>query len=129
MFRPFCQVAVLPLSKKDTLIPTAREVLGLLQPLGNTASATVHILVRVPPHVVDGRFKGGWTTRHYGNPTGGVHAIQMELADRGYMDEPNEMTPANWPTPYDPARAAVMRAALTKILTACLNFADTESDR
>jgi glycyl-tRNA synthetase len=28
------QVAVLPLSKKDTLIPTAREVLGLLQPLG-----------------------------------------------------------------------------------------------
>jgi N-formylglutamate deformylase len=79
--------------------------------------------------VTNGRFKGGWTTRHYGRPGDGLHAIQMELADRGYMDEPNEMTPANWPTPYDPARSAVMRAALTKILTACLNFADTESTR
>jgi len=30
--------------------------------------------------VTNGRFKGGWTTRHYGDPGGGVHAIQMELA-------------------------------------------------
>lgn len=37
--------------------------------------------------IVNGRFKGGWTTRHYGRPTGGVHAIQMELAQRAYMDE------------------------------------------
>ena len=79
--------------------------------------------------VTNGRFKGGWTTRHYGQPGDGVHAIQMELADRGYMDEPAEMTQANWPTPYDPARAEPMRAALTQILTACLNFAATESAR
>jgi urocanate hydratase len=39
-------------------------------------------------HVVNGRFKGGWTTRHYGQPHTGVHAIQMELACRGYVDEP-----------------------------------------
>ncbi len=36
---------------------------------------------------IDGRFKGGWTTRHYGNPSAGVHAIQMELAQRTYMEE------------------------------------------
>ncbi|PCJ82125.1 MAG: N-formylglutamate deformylase [Hyphomicrobiales bacterium] len=38
-------------------------------------------------HVVNGRFKGGWTTRHYGQPEQSVHAIQMELAQRAYMDE------------------------------------------
>ena len=31
-------------------------------------------------HVLNGRFKGGWTTRHYGRPAEGIHAIQMELA-------------------------------------------------
>src|SRR3546814_12180730 len=35
-------------------------------------------------HVVNGRFKGGWTTRHYGRPDDGIHAVQMELAQRGY---------------------------------------------
>ena len=33
------------------------------------------------------RFKGGWTIRNYGNPSNGVHAIQLELAQRTYMDE------------------------------------------
>ncbi|UWP95356.1 N-formylglutamate deformylase [Aliiroseovarius crassostreae] len=37
--------------------------------------------------VTNGRFKGGWTTRHYGRPETGIHAIQMELAQRAYMDE------------------------------------------
>ena len=76
--------------------------------------------------VTNGRFKGGWTTRHYGRPGDGIHAIQMELADRGYMDEPARMNEANWPTRYDPVRAAAMRAALTDILNACLNFATME---
>ncbi len=39
--------------------------------------------------VVNGRFKGGWITRHYGDPANGVHALQMELACRGYMREPD----------------------------------------
>ena len=60
--------------------------------------------------VVNGRFKGGWTTRHYGRPEMGVHAIQMELADRGYILDPTEpVTPDNWPSPYEPDRAAPMR--------------------
>ena len=37
--------------------------------------------------VVNGRFKGGWTTRHYGNPAAGVHAIQIEVNRSLYMDE------------------------------------------
>ncbi|HEX4505359.1 MAG TPA: N-formylglutamate deformylase [Alphaproteobacteria bacterium] len=78
--------------------------------------------------VTNGRFKGGWTTRHYGLPEAGIHAIQMELACRGYMDEPAELGPSNWPTSYDPEPAAKMRAALTRVLTACLDFA-TETAR
>ncbi|MEM9845133.1 MAG: N-formylglutamate amidohydrolase, partial [Pseudomonadota bacterium] len=37
--------------------------------------------------ITNGRFKGGWTTRHYGNPSSGFHAIQMELAQSTYMSE------------------------------------------
>ena len=40
------------------------------------------------PFVADGRFKGGWITRRYGRPADGVHALQMELACRAYMAEP-----------------------------------------
>jgi N-formylglutamate deformylase len=74
-------------------------------------------------HVVNGRFKGGWTTRHYGKPESGIHAIQLELACRGYMDEPEEPSLANWPTPYDEKRAAKMRAVLQRVLAACIAFA------
>ncbi len=37
---------------------------------------------------IDGRFKGGWITRAYGDPDAGVEAMQMELACRAYMREP-----------------------------------------
>lgn len=73
--------------------------------------------------VVDGRFRGGWTTRHYGQPDEGIHAIQMELAIRGYLAEPDPVSPDNWPPPFDSALAAPMRATLSSILTACLEFA------
>ncbi len=49
-------------------------------------------------YVVNGRFKGGWITRHYGEPARNIHAIQMELGCRGYMDEPLPVNEANWPT-------------------------------
>jgi len=37
--------------------------------------------------VVNGRFKGGYITRHYGRPGQGIHALQLEMAQRCYMDE------------------------------------------
>jgi N-formylglutamate amidohydrolase len=37
--------------------------------------------------VLNGRFKGGYITRHYGRPAGGIHAVQLELTQLTYMDE------------------------------------------
>jgi len=37
--------------------------------------------------VANARFKGGYITRHYGDPDNDVHAIQLEIAQRAYMDE------------------------------------------
>lgn len=76
--------------------------------------------------VTNGRFKGGWTTRHYGAPGRGVHAIQMELACRGYMDDPEgAVSAANWPASYVEARAEAMRAVLRDVLEACFSFTAT----
>jgi len=77
--------------------------------------------------VVNGRFKGGWTTRNYGRPETGVHAIQMELADRGYILDPaGPVSPDNWPSPYQRDRAEPMRAHLHRVLTACIAFAESQ---
>lgn len=74
--------------------------------------------------VTNGRFRGGYTTRHYGRPVDGVHAIQMELACRGYMREPSGVVAqGKWPTPYEHETAAPMRAVLTRVLEACIRFA------
>ena len=58
--------------------------------------------------VHNGRFKGGYITRHYGEPANNVHALQLEIAQRCYMDE---LTPSH----YDATRAAAL-VAILKIL-------------
>jgi N-formylglutamate deformylase len=74
--------------------------------------------------VTDGRFRGGYTTRHYGAPPQGVHAVQMELACRGYLREPaGALDAASWPCAYDEGFAAPLCAVLTRVLEACLAFA------
>ncbi|MNL42711.1 N-formylglutamate amidohydrolase [compost metagenome] len=61
--------------------------------------------------ILNGRFKGGWTTRHYGKPETGVHAIQMELAQSTHL------TTEALPFAYDEAKAAGLRIHLKDILT------------
>jgi len=61
--------------------------------------------------VVNGRFKGGWTTRHYGKPQTGVHAIQMELAQISHL-----ATEAP-PFAYEERKAERLRSHLKHILT------------
>jgi N-formylglutamate deformylase len=68
-------------------------------------------------YVVDGRFKGGWITRTYGRPVDGVHALQMELAMRGYL--PDEGDPPRW----EPDFAKLIQQTLRTALEACLTFA------
>jgi N-formylglutamate deformylase len=77
--------------------------------------------------ITNGRFRGGYTTRHYGRPSEGVHAIQMELACRGYMEEPEAVTAENWPTEYDEKTAAIVRQTLRQVLEACVRFAKDEA--
>lgn len=60
--------------------------------------------------VVNGRFRGGYITRHYGGPGNGVHAIQLELSQRSYMDEKNLR--------YDARRAARLVETIRSMLDA-----------
>ncbi|WP_136659311.1 N-formylglutamate deformylase [Nitratireductor sp. XY-223] len=60
---------------------------------------------------LNGRFKGGWTTRHYGRPETGVHSIQMELAQKTHL-----MTESS-PFELDPLKSARLRDVLSTILS------------
>ena len=67
--------------------------------------------------VLNGRFKGGWTTRHYGRPREGWHAIQMELSQRTYL----AAEAAPWT--YAPDKAEPVRAVFRTLLAALDRFA------
>ena len=58
--------------------------------------------------VLDGRFTGGHITRSYGDPTHGIHAVQLELAQRSYMSENSRI--------YLPDMAAKIRPVLRALL-------------
>lgn len=67
--------------------------------------------------VLNGRFRGGWTTRHYGRPAEGMHAIQMELAQSTHLE-----TEAA-PFAYSPEKAAKLRVHLKTILETLVELA------
>jgi N-formylglutamate deformylase len=66
--------------------------------------------------VFNGRFKGGYITRHYGDPARGVDAIQLEMCQCLYMDE----TP---PFDYRPEQAALVQPLLWQLLQAAVGWA------
>lgn len=62
--------------------------------------------------VVNGRFKGGYITRHYGNPAHGIDAVQLEISQRIYMDEDTFA--------WDDAKAPAVQAAIRTLIAAAL---------
>ncbi len=77
--------------------------------LGTRLAATTNF-----SHVFDGRFKGGYITRHYGQPEQAQHALQIELAQSSYMDESG--------TAYDVERASALRELLRALLVSLLSL-------
>jgi formiminoglutamase len=69
--------------------------------------------------VLNGRFVGGYITRHYGQPQNHIHALQMELAEINYMDE-------NPPYHYDEGRAEKLQKVLKDVLQALLAWGKTQ---
>ena len=64
---------------------------------------------------LDGRFKGGYITRHYGAPSAGVHAIQLEMCQSLYMNE-------NAPFAYRPDLAAQVQPLLGQMIGAAAGW-------
>jgi len=62
--------------------------------------------------VVNGRFKGGYITRHYGDPANGIDAVQLEISQRIYMDEDSFA--------WDESRATRAQVMLRALLEAVL---------
>jgi N-formylglutamate amidohydrolase len=65
--------------------------------------------------VLNGRFKGGYIIRQYGDPANGVQAMQLELAQRAYMDEAKQA--------FDAALAGRLRDTLRALLSTCIRSA------
>lgn len=68
--------------------------------------------------VVNGRFKGGYITRHYGRPAEHVHAVQLEKCQSLYMQEAS-------PFAYDETRAAAIQPVLRRMVSAALDATRT----
>lgn len=62
--------------------------------------------------VLNGRFKGGFITRHYGRPAEGIDAVQLETAQRAYMAEPDGG--------FEPERAAALQEQVRALIDAAL---------
>ncbi len=64
-------------------------------------------------HIVNGRFKGGYITRHYGNPADHVHAVQLEMCQNLYMSEAT-------PFAYEEVRARAVQPVLRDMMHVAL---------
>ena len=76
-------------------------------------------IAQTSPHysaVLNGRFKGGHITRHYGEPARNIHAVQLEMTQCSYMQEA-------MPFDYLPERAAQVQPHLSRLLETALAFA------
>jgi N-formylglutamate deformylase len=65
--------------------------------------------------VVNGRFKGGYITRAYGQPAQGIHALQLELSQDTYLDETQGL--------WDPVKAQGIMPVLQELLENLMQWA------
>jgi len=81
----------------------------------SVALAVVQAAARHPQYtrVLNGRFKGGYITRHYGRPVDNVHAVQLEMCQCTYMSEEP-------PYEYDEALAAQVEPVVREMVEAAL---------
>jgi N-formylglutamate deformylase len=82
------------------------------------AQQLLDIAQQAPGHtsVLNGRFKGGFITRNYGQPEQGFHAVQLEMTQSSYMQE-------QMPFDYLPEVAARIQPTMQRLLQAVLAFA------
>jgi len=71
--------------------------------------------------VLNGRFKGGYITRQYGDPANGIHSVQLELSERTYMIE-------SPPFPYDASLAGEVRPVLRTLIDTLLAWKPGQAD-
>lgn len=64
--------------------------------------------------ISNGRFKGGFITRAYGNPANNIHAIQLELSQHTYMNEPSD--------DYNEQKAEQVKEKLKKFVKCLADF-------
>jgi N-formylglutamate deformylase len=69
--------------------------------------------------VLNGRFTGGYITRHYGQPSKGIHAVQLEMTQSSYMEE-------SLPFDYLPNVAACVRPHVRRLLETVLEFVEAQ---
>ena len=83
------------------------------------AQVLLGIATSAPNHtgVLNGRFKGGHITRAYGDPSRGIHAVQLEMTQSSYMQEA-------LPFDYLPAVAASVQPQVRRMLEAVLAFVE-----
>ena len=85
---------------------------------GRTQQAAVVEAAKAGPfsYVLNGRFQGGFITRQYGDPLNRVHAVQLEIAQRVYMDEATRV--------FDAAKATRLRGTLRHMLNSLTRIAN-----
>jgi N-formylglutamate deformylase len=90
--------------------------ISLQDALATTMHESIH--AKTYNHVFNGRFKGGYITRHYGVPNMNIHALQLEMSQCIYMEE-------NPPYKYKAELAIKVKPLLADLLETCLNWAKT----
>lgn len=86
---------------------------SLQEALASTMRESLH--AKAYSHVFNGRFKGGYITRHYGIPRMNIHALQLEMSQCIYMEE-------NPPYKYDVNLALKVKPLLSELLKTCLTW-------